>query len=55
MTEIGKERGWPRMTRTSFNAQRESEGALVIGNPTEVVEKIIKHSKALGVSLGSLL
>ena len=48
MTEIGKERGWPRMTRTSFNAQRAPEGALVIGNPTEVVEKIIKHSKALG-------
>ena len=48
MTEIGKERGWPRMTRTSFNAQRDPEGALVIGNPTEVVEKIIKHSKALG-------
>jgi len=48
MTEIGKERGWPRMTRTSFNVQRAPEGALVIGNPTEVVEKIIKHSKALG-------
>ena len=48
MTEIGKERGWPRMTRTSFNAQRAPEGALVIGNPTEVVEKIIKHSKVLG-------
>ena len=48
MTEIGKERGWPRMTRTSFNAQRAPEGALVIGNPTEVVEKIIRHSKSLG-------
>ncbi len=56
MTEIGKERGWPRMTRTSFNAQCDPEGALVIGNPTEVVEKIIKHSKALGgISVGSLL
>lgn len=48
MTEIGKERGWPRMTRASFDAQRGSQGALLIGDPDEVVEKIIRHSKALG-------
>ena len=48
MTEIGKERGWPRMTRASFDAQRSSQGALLIGDPDEVVEKIIRHSKALG-------
>jgi alkanesulfonate monooxygenase SsuD/methylene tetrahydromethanopterin reductase-like flavin-dependent oxidoreductase (luciferase family) len=48
MTEIGKERGWPKMTRVSFDAQRDHEGALLIGNPEEVVEKIIRHSQALG-------
>jgi probable LLM family oxidoreductase len=48
MTEIGKERGWPRMTRGSFDAQRNSQGALLVGDPEEVVEKIIRHSKALG-------
>jgi probable LLM family oxidoreductase len=48
MTEIGKERGWPRMTRASFDAQRGSQGALLIGDPDEVVEKIVRHSKALG-------
>jgi probable LLM family oxidoreductase len=48
MTEIGKERGWPKMTRASFDAQRGPQGALLIGNPDEVVEKIIRHSKALG-------
>ena len=48
MTEIGKERGWPRMTHASFDAQRGSQGALLIGDPDEVVEKIIRHSKALG-------
>jgi hypothetical protein len=48
MTEIGKERGWPKMTRASFDAQRSSEGALLIGSPDEVSEKIIRHSKALG-------
>ncbi len=48
MTEIGKERGWPKMTRESFDIQNSSNGALVIGDPHEVVEKIIRHSKALG-------
>ena len=48
MTEIGKERGWPKMTRARFDAQQGPEGALVVGNPTEVIEKIKRHSKALG-------
>jgi probable LLM family oxidoreductase len=48
MTEIGKERGWPKMTRVSFNAQRGQDGALLVGNPEEVVEKIIRHNQALG-------
>src|ERR671916_420284 len=48
MTEIGKERGWPKMTRASFDAQRGPQGALLVGSPDEVSEKIIRHSKALG-------
>ncbi len=48
MTEIGRERGWPKMTRESFDIQNSSSGALVIGDPHDVVEKIIRHSKALG-------
>ena len=48
MTEIGKERGWPKMTRASFDAQRGPQGALLVGNPDEVVEKIIRHNQALG-------
>src|SRR5437867_2942269 len=48
MTEIGRERGWPKMTRASFEAQRGLQGALLVGDPDEVVEKIIRHSKALG-------
>jgi probable LLM family oxidoreductase len=48
MTEIGKERGWPEMTRMHFDAQRGPRGALLIGDPDEVVEKIVRHSKVLG-------
>lgn len=48
LTDIGKERGWPAVTRTGFDAQRGPNGALIIGSPDEVVEKIIRHSEALG-------
>src|SRR2546422_2604538 len=48
VTEVGKERGWPALTRADFDAQRGPQGALIIGDPDEVVGKIIRHSKALG-------
>jgi probable LLM family oxidoreductase len=48
MTDVGKERGWPAMTRASFDAQRGRDGALLIGSPDEVVDKILRHSEALG-------
>jgi probable LLM family oxidoreductase len=48
MTDIGKERGWPPMTRSSFDAQRGANGALLIGSPDEVTDKILRHSEALG-------
>jgi probable LLM family oxidoreductase len=47
-TRIGKERGWPPVTRERFDAQRGLTGAYVVGNPKEVAEKIIRHSNALG-------
>ena len=47
-TEIGKERGWPAMTRADFDAQRGPQGALLVGDPEEVIDKIIRHSKNLG-------
>jgi probable LLM family oxidoreductase len=47
-TDIGKERGWPAATRAGFDAQRGTHGALLIGSPDEVAEKIIRHSEALG-------
>jgi probable LLM family oxidoreductase len=47
-TRIGKERGWPPVRREHFDAQRGPKGALLIGNPEEVAEKILRHSEALG-------
>jgi probable LLM family oxidoreductase len=48
VSDIGKERGWGEMTREDFDAQRGPQGSLVIGDPEEVVEKIIRHGKDLG-------
>jgi len=47
-TEIGKERGWPPVTRTHFDAVVGPTGALLVGGPEEVAEKILRHSEALG-------
>lgn len=47
-TEIGKERGWPPVTRAGFDAQNGPRGALVVGGPEEVAQKILRHSEALG-------
>jgi probable LLM family oxidoreductase len=48
MTKIGKERGWPPMTRARFESQLGPKGALLVGSPEEVAEKILRHSEALG-------
>jgi len=47
-TRIGKERGWPPVTRAHFDAQTGPKGALMVGEPQEVAEKILRHSEALG-------
>ncbi len=48
MTRIGRERGWPPVTRASFDAQRTAKGAYLIGDPQEVAEKLLRHAEALG-------
>lgn len=48
MTRIGKERGWPPTTYAHFEAQNGPRGALLVGGPEEVAEKIQRHSEALG-------
>ncbi|URW79740.1 LLM class flavin-dependent oxidoreductase [Xiashengella succiniciproducens] len=47
-TRIGLERGWPPVTRSRFESQLGPRGAFLLGNPSEVAEKILRHSEALG-------
>ena len=45
MNRIGRERGWPPMERQSFDALRTKRGALVVGSPDDVADKIaFQHS-----------
>ena len=48
VTRIGEERGWPPVTRAHFDAVRGKHVALLVGNPDEVAEKVLRHSEALG-------
>ncbi|MBX2845891.1 MAG: LLM class flavin-dependent oxidoreductase [Saprospiraceae bacterium] len=48
IASMNKERGWVAPTREEFEAQANELGAIVIGSPKEVSEKILRHSKALG-------
>jgi probable LLM family oxidoreductase len=47
-TRIGKERGWPPVTRGHFEAQNTPRGAYLVGSAEEVAEKILRHSASLG-------
>lgn len=48
ISDVSKERGWRPMTREDFDDQLGPNGALLIGDPDEVAEKMIRHSIALG-------
>ena len=41
MDRIGRERGWPPMTREQFEASRTLQGSNFVGGPAQVVEKIL--------------
>ncbi|HKL19578.1 MAG TPA: LLM class flavin-dependent oxidoreductase [Halalkalibaculum sp.] len=50
MDKIGKERGWPPMTREQFEASRSLEGANAVGSPQEVIDKILYQHEIFGHS-----
>jgi len=50
MNVIGRERGWGQYTRASYDAARRFEGALYVGDPETVAEKIIHLRKQVGIT-----
>ena len=41
MNRIGRERGWSPLSRQQFDYMRAPKGALVVGSPQEVIDKIL--------------
>ncbi len=61
MNRIGRERGWSPVTREQFDFLRSPRGALVVGSPQEVIEKIVFQYELFGqkrflaqISVGTL-
>lgn len=47
-SRIGKERGWPPVTRAQFDATCAPTGALMVGGPDAITEKILYQDQVLG-------
>jgi len=50
MGRIGRERGWPPPTRSHFDAERSRRGAMVMGSPQEVIDKILFEHELFGMT-----
>jgi probable LLM family oxidoreductase len=48
MTQLGRERGWGPMTREQFDALAGLDGAVVVGSPEQVAEKILFQHEIFG-------
>jgi len=49
MNRIGRERGWPPSGRPEYDALRSPRGALAVGSPEEVAEKILFEHELFGM------
>ena len=48
MNRIGRERGWGPTSRAHFDLARGPQGALFVGNPEQVAEKIVSQHRIFG-------
>ena len=48
MSKIGRERGWPPVTRQQFEASRTLRGADFVGSPQEIIDKILFQHQLFG-------
>jgi probable LLM family oxidoreductase len=48
MGRIGRERGWPPPSRARFDADCGPQGAIFMGAPEQIVEKILYHHELFG-------
>jgi probable LLM family oxidoreductase len=48
MTRLGRERGWPPISRAHFEAARGPQGSLLVGSPAQVTDKILREQELFG-------
>jgi probable LLM family oxidoreductase len=48
MNRIGRERGWPPMTRDQFDASTGPAGANFVGSPQQVIDKVLAQHELFG-------
>src|SRR5690606_5961913 len=48
MNRVGKERGWPPLTRAQFDHTRSPKGALMVGSVQQVIDKILYEHELFG-------
>jgi probable LLM family oxidoreductase len=48
INRIGRERGWPPSGRREYEALRASDGALAVGSPEQVAEKLLYEHELFG-------
>jgi alkanesulfonate monooxygenase SsuD/methylene tetrahydromethanopterin reductase-like flavin-dependent oxidoreductase (luciferase family) len=48
MNRIGRERGWPPSGRPEYQALRSPRGALAVGSPEQVADKILFEHELFG-------
>ncbi len=48
MDKIGRERGWPPMSRAQFDASADLRGANFVGSPQQIVDKILFQHELFG-------
>lgn len=48
MNRVGRERGWPPLTRQQFEYARSTKGALMVGSVQEVTDKILYEHELFG-------
>jgi probable LLM family oxidoreductase len=50
MGKIGRERGWPPPTKHQYDAERSPKGAILIGDPQAVIDKILWEHELFGMT-----
>jgi len=48
MSRIGRERGWPEMSRAQFDQLASPRGAVLAGGPQEVIDKLLLEHELFG-------